>query len=275
VIRPNELTNPGERAAYARVEALFEALDGFAVPDVLLIPASGLGPEAREARLAETERLADRLGRRELYDNALEHARDSLLTRAVAEFRGRIGGIGFSPAYDPSSQAAAIAAISDAVAVAVVEDQLSLADIEALAGPARQVLGLEAAAPNPAAGPGTARPATHRHPSHAARRAAWAQDAGAPREPLSREATIAGAPSDRDWAEADHGATSVDPGEPGSGRSPTTRLVLGTVGIGLAAGVLVAGVAGGTAALALAGAVALVAVIGSLTLRERSDEDDD
>jgi hypothetical protein len=272
VIRPNELTNPGERAAYARVDALFEAIDRFSEPELLLIPGSDLDDEAREALRAEIERLADRLGRRELYDTALEHVRNSLLTRAVAEFRGSIGGIGFSPAHDPERQAAAITAVSDALAIAVVEDQLSLADVEAFAGPARRVLGIDPTRPQPT---GPSRPGGYRHASHVGRRAVSEHEAPAGEEP-ARETTFVGAPSVRDWAEADHGATALDRDpdldEPTPGRSPTTRIVLGIAGIGLALGVLVAGVAGGTAALVLAGAVALVAVVASLRMREPADD---
>jgi hypothetical protein len=260
VIRPNELSNPGERAAYARVDALFQRLDEFSPTILSLVPRSTLDAAVRDQLLAEVERLADRLGRRELLDRAVDHCRDALLTRFVAQFRGRTGGS--SPARSPEAEAAAIAIIVDAVAVAVVEDQLSLADAEALAGPGRRLLGIETLEPT-----GATRGALHPHASHAARRAASEHDAPAGADP-ARETRILGAPSARDWAEAD----DPDLDEPTSGRSPTTRIVLGIAAIGLAVGVLVAGVAGGMAALALAGAVALVAVVASLRMREPEDD---
>lgn len=233
MIRPNELTNPGERAAYARVEALFERLDRFSATELSMMPAPAPDDDVRDGLLAEVDGLADRLGRRELLDNAIEHARESVLTRFVAEFRGRTGG--FSPTYDPKGQAAAIRAISDAVAVAVVEDQLPTADAEALAGAARTLLGRE-----PVAAGGTA-------------------DAGAP----------AGAPSERDWAEADQGATVIDreAPSPGMGAARTAvALVVGSIGVPVA---VVVGVASGGLLLAIAAGAAVAALAWSFWISGR------
>jgi hypothetical protein len=273
VIRPNELTNPGERAAYARVEALFEQLDRFSAVELSMMPAQGLDPDARTALLDDVDRLADRLGRGDLLDTALEHARESVLTRFVAEFRGRYGG--FSPTYDPKLQAAAIRAISDAVAVAVVEDQLPTADAEALAGAARTLLGRESAGEVRAEGD---QPLGLRHPahaSHAARRIASQRadlaDEGRTVEEGGRAAVVApvGAPSELDWAEADHGATVIDPDAPppGSGSARTAvALVVAAIGVPVAA---VVGVASGGLLLAIAAGAAVAALAWSFWISGR------
>ena len=265
--RPNELSNPGERAAYARVDALFDALDRFAPVDIALIPGSGLEPEAHDDLLAEVERLAGRLGRGELLDSARAHCREAMITREVAQFRGRMGGM--SPTRDPEREAAAINAVSDAIAVAVVEDQISLADADAdaLAGPVRRLLGLEDV-------PAASLPTTHLpagHASHAARRAAWEQEHGSGAD-AAADATVLGAPSERDWAEADHGATAVDLTGASAGRRAATSARLTVLGVGLALTAAVGGFASGQPLLGIAGAVGVVAVVWSMRVREPGEE---
>ncbi len=262
--RSNELSIPGERTAYARVEALFEALDRFAPVDIALIPGAGLEPEARDELLAEVERLAHRLGRGGLLDTARAHCREALITREVAQFRGRMGGM--SPTRDPRQEATAINAVSDAVAVAVVEDQISRADADALAGPVRRLLGIDTGSATAEA----AAPAAHlpvRHASHAARRAAWERDHEA-----DPDATVPGAPSERDWADAEHGATAVDLGELPVGRRAGTSAFLAVLSVGLAVTAAVGGFVGGQPALGIAGAVAVVAVAWSMRVREPADD---
>ncbi len=265
-LRPNELSNPGERAAYARVQALFDRLDRFAPVDTALIPGSGLEPEAHDELLAEVERLAERLGRGELLENARGHCREALITREVAQFRGRMGGM--SPTRDPQLEAAAISAVSDAVAVAVVEDKLSLADADALGGPVRSLLGIDAV-------PAVSVPATHfpvHHASHAARRATWERDHGGETGVTARGAEVLGVPSERDWAEAEHGATAVDLGEPPVGRRAATSATLTVLSVGLAIKAAVGGFVGGQPILGTAGAVAVVAVGWSMRVREATDD---
>jgi hypothetical protein len=259
-VRPNELSNPGERAAYARVEALFDRLDRFAPVDVALIPGSHLDPEARDELLAEVERLAERLGRGELLAKAREHCREALITREVAQFRGQLGGM--SPTRDPDREAAAINAVSDAVAVAVVEDQISLADADALAGPVRSLLGIEAAA----GGPGPAAHLHAGHGSHDERRAAWERD-----QASGPVADPPGAPTERDWAEADHGATAVDLTESPVGGRPAISAALAALAVGAGLALAAGGFVAGQPVLGIAGAVAVVAV--ALSMRVRAADD--
>ena len=250
MIRPNELTNPGESAAYARVEALFERLDRFSAVELSMLPEPALDPDDRDRLLADAERLADRLGRGDLLDTALEHARESVLTRFVAEFRGRHGG--FSPTYDPKLQAAAIRAISDAVAVAVVEDQLPTADAEALAGSARALLGRESAWAGGEAGTFTP------------------TGVGAGESAGTGGTAPAGAPSERDWAEADHGATVVDHDAPSPGTGALrVAIMLAALFIGLPMAFL-AGFNAGGALLAIAAGGAVVALVWSFWMTGRS-----
>jgi hypothetical protein len=221
MIRPNELTNPGERAAYARVEALFASLDELSALDLTMVPPSALDDDERRRLLAEVEGLAGRSGRSELLANALGHGRESVLARFVAEFRGRAGGA--SRSYDPRSEATAVRAISDAIAVAVVEDQLPTGDAEALAGPMRALFSLEPAVMAPPAG-------------------------------------LDGAPTEQDWADADHGMTIIDPDAPIAGfGARRTGLIVAALVIGIPTALLLGFRSGGPALAAAAGA--LVAVL--------------
>ena len=238
MIRPNELARPGEREAYARVAALFERLDGYSAAELSMIPVGQLDAEARDELRADVERLAGRLGRRALMDDALEHGREALLTRFVAEFRGKTGGS--SPSRDPRNEAAVLRAVSDAIAVAVVEDQLPTSDAEALAGPARTLFG-----------DGVEDVSIDED---------LAQSEGVDRGPD----LPAGAPTARDWAEADHGATVIDPAASRDGRRARTRVVGGVAGIGLALVVAGVGFASGQPILGLAGLLALAAAAWSL-----------
>ncbi|MHB8890739.1 MAG: hypothetical protein ACYC65_01700 [Candidatus Limnocylindrales bacterium] len=142
MIEPNRLSAPGERAAHARVEAVFAAADRLSPEDLQLRAVPRRDPEEREILLADLERVADRHGRGALLDEARDWLREALLTRAIARltsesgFPGRVGG------GRPADQAAILLAIEDAVSVAVVEDLLEAGSAATLADPGRGLLGL-------------------------------------------------------------------------------------------------------------------------------------
>ncbi len=143
MIEPNRLTAPGETAARARVEAVFERLDALG-PDVFLLVTPRPDLERRPERLAELEAVAARFGRTPLLREAGRRVRDGLLSRPAT----RNVPIGYGQALFSSGsledQVAREIAIEDAVAVAVVEDVLDPEVAAALAWPGRQMLGLPA-----------------------------------------------------------------------------------------------------------------------------------
>ena len=154
--------------------------------------------------------------------------------------------------------------------MAVVEDQLSLADADALAGPARRVLGVEPERPEPA---DAHHAVPHRHVSHVGRHAAGEHDSADGPARIDRgdraEHRPTGAPSTRDWAEADHGATAIDPDArpPGRGAGRTAvALVVGSIGVPVA---VVVGVASGGVLLAIVAGAAVAALAWSFWISGR------
>jgi hypothetical protein len=228
MLRANELSNPGERNAQARVEALFERLDELPRLAGLVVPTPALPTEERDELVAEVESLARRLGLRELLDDARDHARDRLLARYASEGRAWM----LHEATGRSSdEVMLVVAVGDAVAVAVVEDHLDPARAETLAGPGRRILGIGG------------------EPSH-----------GFEQRP--------GEPSAEDWAEAADGLTMVDPeaSSLGSG-SGGRRMAFGGLAVVLTPAALFLGVATGDLGPGLIAAVAVILVCWTLASR--------
>jgi hypothetical protein len=141
VSEPNQLTAPGERAARARVEALFERIDEIG-PAIRFLPVPRLDLVAREALLADVEGLADRNGRGALLDEARERLRDGLLRLAGTRLQPGWIGQPIASTGTIEDQIARQMAIEDAVTVAVVEDLLDDDTIGALSSPGKRMLGM-------------------------------------------------------------------------------------------------------------------------------------
>ncbi|HEY3335011.1 MAG TPA: hypothetical protein VGK16_07200 [Candidatus Limnocylindrales bacterium] len=195
------LSSPGEHAARARVEAVYEAVDRLSASDLNEIPAPPFGATGREGRLDELERLADGSGRRPL----LDEARDALANAILARFAGiRPYPYSINPtgAARVEDQAVIIAVLRDLVAVAVMQDRLEPEDARALARPGLRMLGSRASVLDDRAWEDLLGPAD----------AAAAVPEGAPRE--------------EDWVAADEAARVAgrDPGLDGYA-PPGTRLM--------------------------------------------------
>jgi hypothetical protein len=290
VIRPNELSNPGEREAWARVDDLCTRLDDRPDSAFMIRPPVPLPEEEREALMVEVEDLADGLGRGELLDNARDHVRDALAARFASPLRlYGAGGIYGSSLGGPEDVAAAVMAITDAVAVTVVEDRLDPRTAEALAGPGWRILGRltdpdEADGARDAARTAAPRATHPTHASHAARRAAWLADhAGSPTDAPSNggpppvDPFAAGAPTANDWVEADQGATAIERGATAIERGvnpEATRAarVLGVVAVTalLAPAAFAAGINTGNPVIGALAAVLVVVAGGWLALRRPS-----
>jgi hypothetical protein len=147
---PNRLSAPGERAAYARVEALFERIDLLSPARLASIVVAERDPVVREELLAAVERLADGGGRGGLLDEARETVRSRLLERATQVWpTGLVVGDMQLSSGRVEDRVGVVAAIEDAVAVAVVEDVMDPDEAEALAGPGRRILELRPLAGSP------------------------------------------------------------------------------------------------------------------------------
>ena len=188
--RPNELLLPGEREAVERIEAVYAAVDELSLADLGWATMEQLDPADRDERLLALEELADGLGRGDLLDDARDELRDTVLSR-LSSHHGLVylaGDLG-SASSSAEGRAAIVAALMDLVAVAVVEDRLDPSDASTLARPGRQLLGT-------------------------ASRSDDASDDHGPLLPPPSPADLAltGAPSDADWAEAEHGSTAIQTG---------------------------------------------------------------
>jgi hypothetical protein len=146
----------------------------------------------RDERLARLEELADGLGLGDLLDEARDELREGVLARFSA---GLAYPYGLRPVPNARTEdkAAILAALLDLVAVAVMEDRLDPTDAEVLSRAGRILLGI--------AGGGNGDAGDDRDP-----------DAAPLRPPPSPdELARSGAPTDADWAEAEHGSTAIRP----------------------------------------------------------------
>ncbi len=188
-VRPNELRPPGEREAIARIETVYEAVDGLSADDLNAAPVPKLDLEVRDERLAALEDLADGLGRGDLLDEARDTLREAVLERFTASLSYPYGFRPLSMART-EDKAAILAALLDLVAVAVVEDRLDPAEADALREPGLLVLSLVGDLDDHAIG------------------------AHGDLQPSSPERLAGdGAPTEADWAEAEHGSTAIRPRE--------------------------------------------------------------
>jgi hypothetical protein len=187
--RPNELLPPGEREAIARIEAVYEAVDGLSADDLNASPPPRLDMDDRDERLARLEELADGLGRGDLLDEARDELREAVLARFSA---GLAYPYGRRPVPNARTEdkAAILAALLDLVAVAVVEDRLDPIDAAVLSRAGRLLLGI-------ADGDGDA--GDDQGPDDAPLRP----------PPSPDDLARSGAPTDADWAEAEHGSTAI------------------------------------------------------------------
>lgn len=142
-IRPNTLSNPGERAARARLEALMERIDSLSAADLRAAPVPQSDPETREALVILAEDAADRAGRGELLDEAREAVREAMLRRFVDYWPMLPYGSAYHSVSRTDDQAEIIAALEGAVAVAITEDLLAPSDAAALGDPGFRLLAVE------------------------------------------------------------------------------------------------------------------------------------
>ena len=234
-IRPNELSDPGERAAWARVEALFEHLDALEQSALVLSLRRSLTEAEHDDLLDRAEELVDGLGRGDLLDAATDHLEAALSARLSSPVYR------YMPGYVPSTGrpediAAIIGAMRDLLLATVVEDRLARDDVDRLGADGRLVLGL---------------------------------DAGGGQLPASPAPTgvIIEEPSEADWADAAAGPTAVDPDASVIGSRRTVAAGLWGMGIVAAVGLLAIGFSGGNPALGIGGAVVALLVAGSLANR--------
>ena len=226
-IRPNTLAAPGERAARARVEAVFEAIDRLSTADLNSAPVPRVDLDGRAARLDRVHDLAAGLGRGALLDDALGAVRDAVLDR-IGDMRPYPYAVNPTGAARVEDQAAIVAALQDLVAVAVVEDRLDPAEAAQLAAPGRQLVGLRGD-----------------------------DDADEPPEEKPEVASV-GAPSRADWSVADREAHASAYSPPGTRAMRRIFFVVAAV-VGVLAA-LATGIGGGDWLLALGLAAAVVAL---------------
>ena len=252
MIEPNRLSAPGEHAARARVEAVFELLDEWGPRDLARVAVGRRDTGTLAAGRRELERVARTHGRGGLLDEARHSVRDRLLARMSADLVN-VAGVPVTPPARPDDVAALIGALQDAVDVAVVEDVLDPDVADELANAGRALLGLPPLHPAPA-------PAGVHHPT--------VRRASTPMEP-TRPAAPAWEPSDRDWAESAH-----RPGRAGDNLLPGVRgLWVAFVALLGVAGVIGAvgwGIAEGSPWIGVLGAAAVVAVAWTLASYRRS-----
>lgn len=230
-IRPNELSDPGERAAWARVEALFEHLDALEQSALVLSLRRSLTEAEHDDLLDRAEELVDGLGRGDLLDAATDHLEAALSARLSSPVYRHMPATG-----RPEDIAVLMQAMRDLLLATVVEDRLARDDVDRLGADGRLVLGL---------------------------------DAGGGQLPASPAPTgvIIEEPSEADWADAAAGPTAVDPDASVIGSRRTVAAGLWGMGIVAAVGLLAIGFSGGNPALGIGGAVVALLVAGSLANR--------
>ncbi len=230
-IRPNELSDPGERAAWTRVETLFAGLDEVAPPALMMSVRSSLTQEERADLLDRAETLVEGLGRGELLHAATEHLEAAL--------SARLGGQAYRYAAStgrPEDLAAIMRALHDLLLATVVEDRLARDDADRLGADGRLVLGLEPAD-------------------------------GLPSALAAPSAVVIEEPSEADWADAAAGPTAVDPDASVIGSRRTVAAGLWGTGVIVAVSMLAIGFSGGNPALGVGGAVVALLVAGRFANR--------
>ena len=140
---PNRLTNPAEQAARERVEVVFAAIDAYSPGQLSNLVIGHRDPEQRDRLLATVDDAVAAHGREDLLDEACDAVRDALNARINEANLVGPHGFGTVSANRAEDRVEVIAAIEDAVAVAVAEDLLAPDVARALAGPGRDLLGLE------------------------------------------------------------------------------------------------------------------------------------
>lgn len=216
--RTGRLSSPGEHAARARVEAVYRAVDRLSPSDLNEIPVPPVDLDDRDARIEALERLADGAGRRPLLDDARAALANAILAR-FADIRPYPYGINPTGSARVEDQAAVVTALRDLVAVAVMQDRLEPEDARALARPGLHLLGSRVAILD----------------DHA-----WADLARDAEAPDGTVATLAGAPTEADWAAAAEQARTDRVAALQDGYVPPgTRIMRrGLVGVVAAAGVI-------------------------------------
>jgi hypothetical protein len=229
VISLNRLSNPGETAAFARLEEILERIDATPIERFALSRLAVPEPDAHAAMLVELEAEADRCGRRELLDDVRDRVEAGLIRRlSPLGYAGRIGvyPLPIHSTARPDEEAAIVTAVVDAASVALLEDRLDARTAGGLSAPGRSLLGLPAL--------------REREPPAAAG------------EPTVPEPTAA------DWAEAATGDLRIGSDTPAPG---TARIVLAVVlACTVGPSALLAGITGGNALLGILAALAVLAV---------------
>ena len=143
MLEPNRLSAPGEAAARARVEVVFAAIDE-TTPQQLsgtVISRRHADQRARQLETLEGAVVANR--RNDLLANARERVRNALHARMADVLPAGTYLVSTSGGARVDDRVEVFAAIDDAVAVAVAEDLLEPGLARMLAGPGRDLLGLE------------------------------------------------------------------------------------------------------------------------------------
>lgn len=248
MIEPNRLSAPGEHAARARVEAVFERLDEWGPRDLVRVTVGRRDDATAAGTRRELERIARAHGRGELLQEARASVRNRLLARMSSDLVN-VAGIPVTPPARPDDVAGLIGALQDTVAVAVVEDLLDPDLARVLADPGRAILGI----------------ADAEEPGRVAGRV----------DDLAHPVARAWEPSDRDWSEAAHRTGRADHAEPaGDSLLPGVRgLWIAFVALFGLAGVIGAtgwGIAEGSPWMGALGAVGVVAVAWTLATYRRT-----
>jgi hypothetical protein len=229
VIELNRLSNPGEAAAFARLEAILERVDAAPLGQLALSRLAMPGSEEHAAMVAELETEADRCGRRELLDDVRDRVEADVIRRlSPFAYASRLAmyPVPIHSVARPDEEAVIVTAVVDAVSVALLEDRLQPRTAARLSRPGRSLFGLP--------------PLDEREP------------------PATADEPIVPEPSAADWAEAAAGDTRIGEDEP----APTTaRVVLAAV-VACTVGpvVLLTGIAGDNALMGVLGAIAVLAI---------------
>ena len=142
MIQPNRLSVPGEAAARARVEVVFEAIDRVPAERLHGVALSPRDGDVRDGLVDTLQRAVAPAGRPALLDAARATGPDALSQRLAVVYPAGSAGLTLHPTGRAADQAELVAAIDDAVAVAVAEDLLEPGDARALSEPGRALLGL-------------------------------------------------------------------------------------------------------------------------------------
>jgi hypothetical protein len=239
VIEPNRLTPPGEAAARARIEVVFEAVDRLSAYVLAQAVIGRTDPDERDRRRARLEDAVGRSDRGALLDAARAALNHALQAKVSASLVGTAYGVIAASSGRVDDRVAVFQALDDAVGVAVAEDLLEVEDARALSDPGRALLGL----------PPVGTDALEPRPGDRGERGAWE-------------------PTDADWVDARRSAAS------GSNLLPGVRglwqVFLGVIAV---AGIVLAiafGLTGDQPWLGLLAAVAIGAVCWTLATFRRA-----